>query len=88
MRDREEIKKILAERLRSSFQDGQVDVTDGFNKNIHVTVISGYFKGMPEERKQDALWKAVDSTELTQDDKQLISLILPFAPDEVPSSQG
>jgi acid stress-induced BolA-like protein IbaG/YrbA len=88
MREREEIKRILGEELGSAFEDAEVDVTDGFHKNIHVTVISGFFSGMPEERKQELLWAAVDGSPLSEEEKQLISLMLPLSPDEVPVSKG
>jgi acid stress-induced BolA-like protein IbaG/YrbA len=81
MRSREEIKQIVTERLRREFPHDTVDVTDGYQQNIHVIVVSRRFDEMRERDKQDLLWGLIDDTDLATEEKGLISLLLPASPE-------
>lgn len=83
MKDREQIKRLIRERLRRDFPEDTVDVADGYQRNIHVTVVSRKFDSMRERDKQDLLWGLIDDAGLDESDKQLISLILPVSPGEI-----
>jgi len=78
-RSRSAIKKILADALRAKFPSDTVDISDGYQGNIHVLVVSRAFDRLSEQGKRNFLWRIIDSTDLTDDEKGLISLILPFS---------
>ena len=78
-RDREEVKKILADAFRRRFPNDTVDISDGYQDNIHVLVVSRSFDSLTEKQKQDVLWKVIDSTNLTPAEKELISLVYPVS---------
>ena len=83
MRNKPEIKAILEQAFRAEFPNDTVDISDGYQNNIHVLVVSRRFDGMSEKDKQDALWQIIDGTDLTDAEKALISLIMPVSPAEV-----
>ena len=78
-RSRTQIKRILSEALRQEFPHDTVDVSDGYKDNIHVVVVSRSFDEMGEREKQQVLWRVIDRTELTEEEKQLISLVYPVS---------
>lgn len=82
-RDREEVKRILQEAFRKSFPEDTVDVSDGYQDNIHVVVVSRRFDKLKDRQRQDLMWKIVDGAQLDDQDKQLISLLYPVSPAEI-----
>jgi hypothetical protein len=80
---REQIKRILEHALRAEFPQDTVDISDGYEDNIHVVVVSRKFDGLREREKQERLWKIIDRTPLTDKDKQLISLVYPLSVAEI-----
>jgi hypothetical protein len=78
-RTKSQIKKILTEALRREFPHDTVDVSDGYKENIHVLVVSRAFDEMGEREKQQVLWRVIDRTDLTEEEKQLISLVYPVS---------
>ncbi len=78
-RSRKEIKRIIAEALREQFPHDTVDVSDGYKENIHVVVVSRTFDEMGEREKAQVLWRLIDRTDLTEEEKQLISLVYPVS---------
>jgi len=78
-RSRTQIKKILSEALRQEFPHDTVDVSDGYKDNIHVVVVSRAFDEMSEREKQQVLWRVIDRAELTEEEKQRISLVYPVS---------
>ena len=83
-RSRDEIKDILREALRREFPHDTVDITDGYKGNIHVLVVSRKFDRMRTgAKKQDMLWTIIDSTGLTDEEKQKISMTVPMSPAEI-----
>ena len=83
MRSRNEIKAILEAAFRREFPKDTVDLSDGYQNNIHVLIVSRRFDGMSEKDKQDVLWRVINATELTIPEKALISLVYPVSPAEV-----
>jgi len=83
MRNRTEIKTVLEDAFRKEFPKDTVDLSDGYQNNIHVLVVSRRFDGMSEKDKQDVLWGVIDATDLTAAEKVLISLVHPVSPAEV-----
>ncbi|HEY8751322.1 MAG TPA: hypothetical protein VIM11_25285 [Tepidisphaeraceae bacterium] len=80
---RDELKQIIRDAFRQRFPHDTVDVSDGYEDNIHVLVVSREFDKMREKQKQDVMWKIIDSTPLTDDQKALISLVFPVSPAEI-----
>ena len=78
-RNREEVKRLLAQAFRQKFPNDTVDVSDGYQDNIHVLVVSRSFDSLTEKQKQEMLWNVIDSTDLTDTEKQLISLVYPVS---------
>jgi hypothetical protein len=80
-RDRAEIKRILENAFRREFPNDTVDISDGYQNNIHILVVSRRFDTISsEQEKQDLLWGIIDKTDLTGAEKLLISLVLPVSP--------
>jgi len=77
------VKRTLEESLRRQFPNDTVDISDGYEQNIHVLVVSRQFDGMAEEDKQDLVRGILDRTPLTDDEKSLISLVLPLSPGQI-----
>lgn len=80
IRSRSEIFEIIRSALRAEFPLDTVDVSDGYRDNIHVLVVSRKFDGMGEEEKQDLVWNLIDRSQLTENEKRQISLIITFSP--------
>jgi acid stress-induced BolA-like protein IbaG/YrbA len=78
-RNRSLIKKTLRNALRAAFPEDTVDISDGYLDNIHVVVVSRSFDAMSEKQKQQRLWKLIDATDLSDDEKSLISLVYPVS---------
>ena len=82
-RSRDDVKRILALALRKEFPDDTVDISDGYEDNIHILVVSRKFDELTEAQKQDVLWRIIDRTDLTDAEKSLISLVMPVSPAEI-----
>lgn len=82
-RSRAKIKESLYEVLREAFPCDTVDVSDGYKDNIHVLVVSRGFDQMREREKGPYLWRIIDQSDLTDDEKSLVSLVLPVSPAEL-----
>jgi hypothetical protein len=83
VRSRNEVKRLVYEAFRKEFPEDTVDLSDGYKENIHVMVVSREFDRMREREKQDLMWKIIDSTDLSEDEKGLISLVFPVSPAEI-----
>lgn len=74
----------LKEILKPKFEEGMVDVSlSGIRDNIHIVVMSRQFDDMLEKEKQELLWSIIDQSDLNEEEKLRISLIVPLSPDEV-----
>lgn len=82
-RSRSDIKKRITEAFRKTFPTDTVDVSDGYLDNIHVMVVSRRFDRMSERQKRNLMWKIIDESGLSEDEKGLISLIYPISPAEI-----
>ena len=79
----DQIKAVLEKAFRKEFNGDTVDVSHGYGNNIHIVVVSRKFQGKRDRIRQDWLWTIVDRTNLTDDEKGLISLLYPVSPDEI-----
>lgn len=87
MRDRTEIKQILENAFREEFPNDTVDVSDGYQGNIHIIIVSRQFdKTKTEKEKLDFLYNVIDKTNLVEEEKRLISLLQYLHPKEIRSS--
>ena len=82
-RSRQEVRDIIAKAFRANFPNDTVDVSDGYKDNIHVLVVSSRFEKMTEKKKQDWMWSILDGTDLTKQEKLLVSLLYPVSPSEI-----
>jgi hypothetical protein len=80
---RQDAMQLIQDAFRRRFPHDTVDVSDGYEDNIHVLVVSREFDRMTEKQKQDLMWKIIDSTPLNDDKKKLISLVFPVSPAEI-----
>ncbi len=79
-----ELIERIEQILRAKFPHDTVDVSpSGIAGNIHVVVMSRRFDGMTEREKQEHLWGIIDGSDLGEEQKQHITLIVPLSPAEV-----
>ena len=79
-----QIKKKIEDLLRKEFNENStVDVSDGYQDNIHIIVVSSKFSGKSENEKQDMLWDLIEASDLSDFEKNKISLIIPYSPGEL-----
>ena len=79
-----QIKNKIEELLRKEFNENStVDVSDGYQDNIHIVVVSRKFSGRSENEKQDIIWNLIETSNLSDSDKNKISLIVPYNPEEL-----
>lgn len=78
-RSRTDIKKALFDAFRKAFPEDTVDISDGYQGNIHILVVSRSFDSLSEKQKQQRLWDVIDRTDLSDEEKQLISLVYPVS---------
>ncbi len=80
----EQIKKKIESLLRREFNENStVDVSDGYQDNIHIVVVSRKFSGRSENEKLDMLWNLLETGGLSDSDRNRISLIIPYSPEEL-----
>ncbi len=77
------LKQKIEELLKAEFPGETVDVSDGYKDNIHIVVVSRKFNDMREKEKLDVVWQIIDGSDLTDAQKTLISLIVPYSPREL-----
>lgn len=79
-----QIKKKIESLLRREFNENStVDVSDGYQDNIHIVVVSRKFSGRSENEKLDMLWNLIESGGLSDSDRNRISLLIPYSPEEL-----
>jgi acid stress-induced BolA-like protein IbaG/YrbA len=78
--------KSIRKVLQAAFPQATLSVGPGPYDNIHIIVTDQSFENVPHSQRQQTVWRVLDSSNLTPDDKAHISMILPTAPGEfVPS---
>jgi acid stress-induced BolA-like protein IbaG/YrbA len=82
-RPRGEIKRMLEQALRKEFPCDTVDVSDGYMDNIHVVVVSRKFDGMDHTVKWDYVWSLINKSDLSENEKTRVSLVMPLSPGEL-----
>ncbi len=83
MRSRDDIKVILEAAFRREFPQDTVDVSDGYMDNIHIVIVSRRFDALGDQEQQDLLWGILDKAPLNDDEKKLVSLLLPVSPAQI-----
>ena len=74
----------IREILKPHFPEDTVDVSlSGVRDNVHVVVVSRAFDNMGEKQKQEYLWDLLDKSDLSDEEKNRISLILAYSPDDL-----
>ena len=77
----ERVKDMIRQCLREEFPGDTVDVSDGYRDNIHVIVVSRIFDRFDTDREcQEFTWNLIDQLNLTEAEKNSISLLLPMSP--------
>lgn len=60
-----------------------MDVSDGYQENVHIVVVSRKFTGLSEKEKQEMLWGVIDNSDLADAEKLSISLLVPYSPGDL-----
>ena len=80
----EQVKNKIEKTLRKEFNENStIDVSNGFRDNVHIVVVSWKFTGKSEKKKQEMLWSIIENSDLSESEKNKISLLLPFSPEEL-----
>jgi hypothetical protein len=82
-RSRPVLKLALQMALRQGFQHDTVDISDGYDGNIHVIVVSRIFEKMGEKTRQAYLWKLMEHANLTEAERDLVTLVYAISPKEL-----
>jgi hypothetical protein len=77
------LKLALQAALRRKFQHDTVDISDGYDGNIHVIVVSRIFERMGEKTRQAYLWKLMEQANLTEAETDLVTLVYAISPKEL-----
>ncbi len=70
-------------RVRRRFPHDTVDISDGYEGNIHVIVVSRIFERMGEKTRQAYLWKLMEQADLTDSEGDLVTLVYAISPREL-----
>jgi hypothetical protein len=50
---------------------------------LDIIVVSRKFSGRSENEKQDMIWNLIETGDLSDSDKNKISLVIPYSPEEL-----
>lgn len=78
-----ELKTKIEQILQQAFPGETVDVSDGYQENVHIVVVSRKFTGLSEKEKQEMLWGVIDNSDLADAEKLSISLLVPYSPGDL-----
>lgn len=81
--DRDRVKRALEDAFRQQFPTDTVDVSDGYGENIHILVVSRQFDTLSESVKDDLMWSIIQRAPLSDEERRLISLVMPVSPAEI-----
>ncbi len=79
-RSRAIVKLALQMAFRKKFPNDTVDISDGYDGNIHIIVVSRAFDRMSERARQATLWRIVENAYLSQEEKDLVTLLFGISP--------
>jgi hypothetical protein len=82
-RSRPALKLAIENALRRGFPHDTVDISDGYEGNIHVIVVSRIFERMGEKTRQAYLWKLMAHAHLTDSERDLVTLVYAISPREL-----
>jgi hypothetical protein len=74
---------VIRAKLRETFKDDTIDLSDGYDENIHIVVVSRKFDKMGEKSRQAYLWRLIEKTNLTETEKDLVTVLLAYSPGEL-----
>ncbi len=77
------MKNKLEQVFRLRFPHDTVDISDGYQSNLHVLIVSRQFDNLTATQRQDLLWDILDESSLTREEKQALSLLMPVSPSEL-----
>ena len=80
-----QLKQKIRDSLRSDYfkdPDDLVDVSDGFDDNIHVVIVSRKFDGRRMKEKNDLIWSVLVKT-LQPNEWGKVSLSVGTSPEEI-----
>lgn len=83
MRTQSDVKSILRVAFRDKFPTDTVDIENGYQENIHVLIVSRLFDYLNDKERNDYLWHIMDGTDLSDDEKKLVSLTMAVSPAEI-----
>ena len=78
-------KQRVADALTNAYfhdRGDSVDVSDGYDENIHVVVVSRKFDGRRLREKNDLLWSIL-TKELSPDDWGKVTLSIGVSPEDI-----
>lgn len=83
MRTRQEIISAIEKGLEQHFSRETTSVEEGYGNNIRVKVVSKKFDSMSDREASEYLWKLIGESGLSDEERLLISLVLPVGLKEV-----
>jgi hypothetical protein len=78
-----DLRTAVEAALRKAFPTDTVDISDGFNGNLHVLVVSRRFDTMNERSRIKFLEEVIVDAGLTKAQQAKISLLLALSPGEI-----
>lgn len=78
-----DLKRRLEAALRSEFTTDTVDVTNGYEDNVHILVVSRKFDGKSDYERQEILHQIINGARLTKAQIGRIGLLLAMSPAEL-----
>ncbi|MDB5303191.1 MAG: hypothetical protein JWM97_740 [Phycisphaerales bacterium] len=82
-RSRAVVKLAIQMALRKKFPHDTIDISDGFEGNIHIVIVSRVFDRMSERARLAHIWKVIEGADLSSAEKNLITLIFAVSPREL-----
>ena len=82
-RFRNDVMARLRRAFRREFPNDTVDISDGFEGNIHVVVVSRRFDKLSSRQMHTLMWRIIDGAGLTKDEQAMISLVHPVSVAEI-----
>lgn len=80
----DELREHIHQVLAKHFAPETIAVTPtGFGDQVSVVVTSTKFDKKSEKEKQDYLWGLLDKSDLSDEEKSKIAMIVPYTPSEL-----
>ena len=79
-RSKTEVRELIRRALKKRFRGDTVDVTESYLGQIRVVVVSRKFDKLDDDSQQALLWQIIDGVGLSDEERSLISFVLPASP--------